>query len=163
MTIALLAAWLLTVRVRTRREQRPIPTSLADFAALLELATRGGLALHSSLLWAAEYVDDSLREELLGVLRRATQVGLARALRACEAPAAAVLRPLARSIETGATAAPILAGLQERLHAEHAVAHEERLQKLPVRLLLPLALLMLPGLLLMVVAPALIDTLSRFG
>ena len=74
-----------------------------------------------------------------------------------------LLAPLARPAETGAALGPVLHKLIDDLEAEQLAAIEARLQRLPVKLVIPLALLMLPGLLLMIVAPALLDVLGRFG
>lgn len=141
----------------------PNAVAVADLSALLGLAVDGGMSLHESLRWSADFADASLRSELRLVLRKASHLGLARALRDAGGPAASLLRSLARPFDTGAAVAPVLVGLRERLEAEHLADVEARLQRLPVKLVLPLALLMLPGLLLMIVAPALIDALGRFG
>lgn len=165
MSIALLMAAALTspIRWRRRRSQQVSANAVADLCALLGLAVDGGMSLLAAMGWAMDFADPCLRSGLSGVLRNATRVGLAAALRSAEGPAAESLMALARPVETGARIGPVLEGLRDRLAAEHSAAVEERLQQLPVKLLLPLALLMLPGLVLMIVAPALFDALSRLG
>ena len=165
MRIALLLAAALAspVRFRRRRSLQVPTTAVADLCALLGLAVDGGMGLKAAMRWAVDFADPSLRPGLIAVLRNAAGVGMATALRSGEGPAAELLLALARPVETGARIGPVLEGLRDRLEAEHSAAVEERLQQLPVKLLLPLALLMLPGLVLMIVAPALIDALSRLG
>lgn len=165
MTLALLvAAWLVAVtRSPPRSLRRPSPNAVVDLCALLTLAVDGGMSLHGALRWSTSFSDSSLRPGLLQVLRSAGSLGLARALRGAEGPAGTLLRSLARPVDTGAALGPVLVGMRDRLEAEHLGEVEARLQRLPVRLVLPLALLMLPGLLLMIVAPVLINALSRLG
>ncbi len=165
MTAAVIVALVLhsTVRLKRWTAERPAASAVADLCALLELAVDSGMGLHEALRWSAAFADHTLRPGIYLVLRTAPHLGLARALRDARGPAASLLRALARPFDTGAAVGPVLAGLRERLEAEHLAAVETRLQRLPVKLLLPLALLMLPGLLLMIVAPALFDALSRFG
>ncbi|NND04434.1 MAG: hypothetical protein HKN91_16785 [Acidimicrobiia bacterium] len=121
------------------------------------------MTLNAALRWSLGHADRSIRPGVDALIRDSTRLGLAGALRAAEGPAAVLLNALARPVSTGAAIGPVLAGLRDRLESEYVAGIEERLERLPVKLVLPLALLMLPGLLLMIVAPALINSLSRLG
>lgn len=68
-----------------------------------------------------------------------------------------------RSEETGAPLGPLLAAVGSDLREERAATVRERLSRLPVKLLFPLAFLILPGFVLLAVAPAVIGGLSRLG
>jgi hypothetical protein len=67
---------------------------------------------------------------------------------------------------TAQSGAPLLPGLDARiaeLRAAERYAHLERVRKLPVKLLFPLALLVLPGFLLLTVGPVVAGSLQRLG
>jgi tight adherence protein C len=68
-----------------------------------------------------------------------------------------------RSAQTGASLGPLLEAVGSDLRDERAAAVRERLSRLPVKLLFPLAFLILPGFVLLAVAPAVVGGLSRLG
>jgi pilus assembly protein TadC len=71
---------------------------------------------------------------------------------------------IARSAEaSGAALAGQLGALAESELASDEAATEERLARLPIKMLFPLALLILPGFLLVAVAPAVISGIARLG
>ena len=150
-------------RHRHRRPSRPGVGHLVDQASLLELAVRGGMTLHAALRWCRAQLHPALGDEIEAVLRAATITGLSEALHTASGPSADLFRALARAVETGAALEATIAAVRERLEADAAADLAARMQRLPVKLVVPLALLMLPGLVLMLAVPALIDALSRFG
>jgi tight adherence protein C len=68
-----------------------------------------------------------------------------------------------RSSRTGAPLVRSLDVLASSLRQERTRDARERLAKLPIKLLFPLALLILPGFVLMTVGPAVLSGLSRIG
>lgn len=64
---------------------------------------------------------------------------------------------------TGAPLADRLSSLASSIRRDNAAAQRQRLARLPVLLLFPLALLILPGFVLLAVAPAVVGGLSRLG
>lgn len=68
-----------------------------------------------------------------------------------------------RSADTGAPLAAGLRSLSEAERARDAAERIERLERLPVKLLFPLAFLILPGFLLVAVAPALVSGISKLS
>jgi pilus assembly protein TadC len=89
------------------------------------------------------------------------RLGVAAALAAATGRGEGLYRLTARAAATGAPlAAAVEAFAAERRHADHA-RRLEAARRLPVRLLLPLALLILPGFVVLVVGPALLDSLAR--
>lgn len=150
-------------RFRRARLAPPAVEHLVDQASLLELAVGAGMSLHASLRWSQPHLHPVLGRETGTVLRGAAIGGLADGLRSATGPSAGLFRVLARSVETGAAIESTIVAFREQLEATAAAEAAKRLQRLPVKLVVPLALLMLPGLILMAAVPALIDALSRFG
>jgi hypothetical protein len=74
-----------------------------------------------------------------------------------------MFRLSARSAATGSPLAQGLRSLSEAERANDDVARLERLERLPVKLLFPLAFLILPGFLLVAVAPALVSGISKLS
>ncbi len=64
---------------------------------------------------------------------------------------------------TGAPLADRLVDMASSIRRDHAAAARQRLSRLPVLLLFPLALLILPGFVLLAVAPAVVGGFSRLG
>jgi tight adherence protein B len=145
-------------RVR-RREPEPDVALLADLTAL---ALGAGLPALDGLREAARHADEESAAEVRSALRTARSGGVA-ALRSAEGRSGALLRALASAAGTGA---PVLPAVEAFAAAERHRAHAGALaaaRRLPIRLLLPLALLILPGFVLLAVGPALLDAVSRLS
>ncbi len=160
------AALLLTLpswRRWPRRIRRAGGDEVLELAMLVALGIDAGLNLSSSLTWVRPHVHPELGAQLGSVLRAARLTGLATQLRAAPGPAAKLLAQVGRAVETGAALGPTLDSFVEQLTAQQRAEAAARMQRLPVKLLFPLALLMLPGLVLMLAGPALIEVLGRFA
>ena len=70
------------------------------------------------------------------------------------------MRPLSAGLRSGAPLKTILHALADTLLAEHAAEHMRRVRRLPGLLAFPVALLVLPGFVLMVMGPT-VATLVR--
>lgn len=68
-----------------------------------------------------------------------------------------------RALATGAPLAPAVAGYATALRSEERSRRLAAARRLPVKLLFPLALLILPGFLMLTVGPALLGSLERLG
>ncbi|MGI9666301.1 MAG: type II secretion system F family protein [Acidimicrobiia bacterium] len=68
-----------------------------------------------------------------------------------------------KSSTTGGPLGPGLSALAMTMRADRAAAAQERLNRLPVKLLFPLAFLTLPGFVLLTVGPAVVGGLSRIS
>jgi hypothetical protein len=75
----------------------------------------------------------------------------------------AMFRMSRRSEVTGAPLAPRLRSLSESERAQDAADRQVRMQRLPVKLLFPLAFLILPGFLLVAVAPTFVGGISKLS
>ncbi len=149
-------------RLRLRR-WRPRASSgdLMALATLVALGLDAGMTPAAAISWARPYAHPALAAAVTTLTRRAQLDGLAGGLRSVTGLGADLFAALARAVETGAALGPVLGAFQEQVQAEARAAAEARLRRLPVKLVFPLALLMLPGLVLIVSGPALIDLFGR--
>ena len=126
-------------------------TSLCVAAGLTfrEAATRAGMSVGGS---AGRDLVEEVRRSTVGAGTRTGVSGIDTMLAEAE-----------RSAVTGAPLARSLDSLASSLRSEQATLARERVAKLPVKLLFPLALLILPGFVLMTVGPAVLSGLSRIA
>ena len=136
---------------------------LADVALMAELIVLGlvaGLSPAGALRAAASEVGGDLERRMTRRMRGVTRPGDRRGAVDAEAR---LHRIVVRSAATGRPSADVLrafAGdLRRRLEARASL----HTKKLPVRLLFPLALLILPGFIVLVVGPAVLTALERLG
>jgi len=156
--LAVLARNHLRARRTTRQRAEDDVALLADLTAL---GLRAGLGLIQALERAAVDVAPPLAEEVRAVVRAAGRSGTAAALTTADGHAERLYRLSARAAATGAPVAEAVDGFAaERRHADHSRATAEA-RRLPVRMLLPLALLILPGFVVLAVGPALLEALER--
>lgn len=165
LAMSLAAAWFLVELVRRRRAGRDRGRrAAADLAALCDLVLiglTGGLGLRPALEMAARHVGGELGEEAVQVLRRSRVHGLAESLAVADGYGRPLYRVVARATMTGASLEDQVRRLADDVHAERSAAELEAVRKLPVAMLLPLTLLILPGFLLLTIAPAILDAFGR--
>jgi hypothetical protein len=94
------------------------------------------------------------------LLRRARSRGFARALAETEGPLSELAGQLAKGIVTGAPAVSTLSAFLEDRRSRHRGVILEQARTLPVRLIIPVALLLLPGFVALVVGPFVVDQVS---
>jgi hypothetical protein len=126
---------------------------LADLAAI---GLSAGLTFSGALTAAADHVS----EETAIAVRRGLRSGDGRG---AEGAAQELFALADRALVTGA---PLLASIDGYVHSlrrDERAAAVERARRLPVKLLFPLALLILPGFLLLTVAPAFLAGIQRLG
>jgi tight adherence protein C len=149
-----------------RRRLRGTASDDAESAVLLladvlALGLSSGLPPLGALREAAVEVPLSLRVEVEMLLRRTSTMGASSALATWEGSGERLFRLMARASLTGA---PLLetveAFAREVRHEAHARA-QAAARRLPVKLLVPLAFLILPGFVVLVVGPALVGSLAR--
>ena len=157
-----LACWRLSRRYHLRRlANAAADGDLVLLADLVAIGLGAGLSLPLALDEAAREVDPVLAAEVRGLRRAMDRLGVASALASASGRAERLYCLTARAAATGAPlAAAVEAFAAECRHAEHA-RRLESARRLPVRLLLPLALLILPGFVVLVVGPALLESLAR--
>jgi hypothetical protein len=144
---------------RSRDDER----SASLFADLVSLGLTAGLSLRAAVVAARVHVDGSLRGEVDDLVAGMDRVGVAPALAAVEGTLSDFGRVAAGAAASGA---PVAAAVAAFAATRRQVDHAERVaaaRRLPVRLLLPLALLILPGFVVLAVGPALLQALARLG
>ena len=142
---------------RLRRERRTDPDRLAR-AMLVGLSA--GLPTSAALRRAGSEVGGQVGAAVENVLRHSKRAGLAAALTQVDGELRPLAIALARAQTTGAALIPaVTAHLDERRAMARARAvHEAR--TLSVRLVVPLALLILPGFVLIAAGPAVIGAIN---
>ncbi|MCP3973348.1 MAG: type II secretion system F family protein [bacterium] len=166
MIVALAAAVVLLTWRRPallERRHQPATGDVESVATLIVLGLDAGMNVSTALSWARRYAHPALAAELAAVDRRARLHGLSSGMRSTSGPLEGLLRSIALAVETGASLSPVLEAHRDQLAADSKAVAAARLRRLPIKLVFPLALLMLPGLVLMVAAPALIEALGRFA
>lgn len=140
-------------RFRSRRSDDQV----LDFARLLAICLAAGLPLPAALAHSLTETREPLRTEVADLLRRARNRGLAASLIETSGVLGGLARSLARAQVTGAPVAEAVSGfVQARRSAMHA-RQLERARTLSVTLIVPVALLLLPGFLALVVGPIVVE------
>ncbi len=149
-------------RLRSRRiAGETAETDVGLLADLVALGLRAGLSLRQAFDRAAPELAPELGAEVRNVVAATDERGTSAALAESTGRAERLYRIAARAAATGAPLADAVeAFAAERRHADHARAVEAA-RRLPVRMLLPLALLILPGFVILAVGPALLEALER--
>jgi hypothetical protein len=151
-------------RARFRRdEDARADADVALLADLLVLGMTAGMSLRAAMIAAEPHVHAGLRADLEELRARFDREGMAAALVGMGGRLEDLSRIAAGAAVSGAPlGTAITAFARARRHADHA-ARMEAARRLPVRLLLPLALLILPGFVLLSVGPAVLEGLARLG
>lgn len=149
-------------RLRSKRlAERDVERDVSLMARVILIAVSAGLPLPASFHIAAQSARSDLGSEVDGLIRNATRLGMAEALRCHEGRIERLTFLLARAQVTGASiSGAVEAFVAERRDDERAGALEAA-RRLPVKLTIPLALLILPGFVVLTVGPTVLDSASR--
>ena len=147
-------------RLRRRAPAQP-SSDLQALAGALVVGAAAGLSLQTSLRGACGVVDSQQRSQVERVLRDSHQMGLGAALASAEGSAAPLFDRLARAQVTGAPLIATVVAFAAEDRAHRRARGIEAARKLPVKLTIPLALLVLPGFLLLTAAPAAVGSIQR--
>ncbi len=148
-------------RLAHRRRQRAADRDVGLLAGMLVIGLTAGLPLAPALELAAAEVHPRLAAEVRGMLRRSRRTGLATALAEGAGGAGRLYRRLARAQLTGAAMSGAVASFIDEERAAARARAMEIARRLPVRLVIPLTLLILPGFVLLTVGPSVLSNLSR--
>lgn len=148
---------------RQRARSQAASADVALLAELVGLGLRAGLPIRTALAQAAPHVAAPLRSEVESVLDAADRNGTAVGLAAGTGRAAGLYRAVATAAATGAPVEVSVAAFAAEQRRFDQARRLDAVRRLPVRMLVPLALLVLPGFVILVVGPALIESLSRLG
>lgn len=138
-------------RLRRRRTE----TDPIEVAARLLVLVGAGLPIVSALEMAAPSVPG-----VAEVTRRARRVGSAVALAAASGPLERLLRRLADTAASGSPPEPAIRSFIDTERRRRHTEAVERVRRLPIRLMVPMTLLVLPGFVVMVYGPAFIDLVT---
>lgn len=169
MTIAVCALLaLVIVRIRVPHLRRPDRRGIGPgfdrrVAGLLRIGLSGGLPPVSALEAAAAELLGDERAELERIVRTVRIDGATAGLLSAGGPLAGMLRRLAAAHAAGAPMAETLA-----VHAAEARVRErarllQRSRTLPVRLVVPLTLLLLPGFVALVPGPSVVEQIRSLS
>lgn len=140
-------------RLRSRRKSSEV--DVLAVATLLLVLVGAGMPLVPALNGAA-----AGHPEVDDVVRRSRRLGAAAALASAEGALAPLLRRLSDAAISGA---PPESAIRSFIDGERRRRHNtaiERARRLPVRLMIPMTLLVLPGFVLMVYGPAFIGMIG---
>lgn len=140
-------------RVRSRRISSEV--DVVAVATLLLVLVGAGMPLVPALTEAA-----AGQPEMEAVVRRSRRLGAAAALASAEGPLAPLLRRLSDAAISGAPPEPAIRSFIDGERRRRHTATIERARRLPVRLMIPMTLLVLPGFVLMVYGPAFVGMIG---
>jgi Flp pilus assembly protein TadB len=156
--VALGGVALLVRRARSRAvEQVRLREDAALLADLTALALTGGLGVHPALEIAAGAVGGPIAEEVESLLRRARVDGLTATMSGAGGAGRELYRVIGRAVATGSALLDQVTRVADEMHADIGARRLGKVRRVPVTMLFPLTLLILPGFLLLTIAPALLD------
>lgn len=162
--LSLFASWLAIHRSGLANTERADTAGEVDEQVLVvELVAMGlsaGVPFEDAVEESARHVSDVTANRLRACLRRSR---FNHASTEPSDPIARMFAIVSESQDSGASAFQQLTAVVEQVRSDREAALDQRLERLPVAMLFPLALLILPGFLLVAVVPAVIGGISRLG
>ena len=149
-------------RARRLRSPRPgITPGLDQLGQVLFISLSAGLPVAAALEFAAGEVEPAEAAEVRSLLRTARHQGLSIALTRADGTAGRLFAVLARAQLTGASAVRAVASFVDEERKDRRARAAEAAQRLPVKLTVPLALLILPGFVLLTFGPTVAAAIQR--
>lgn len=145
------------------RERGAADADTVLLADLVALGVASGRTVRGALAAAQPHLHPELGGEVATLLAAMDRDGSAAALVAASGRLADFGRVTAAAVTSGA---PVVVAITAHADRVRHTRHAERIaaaRRLPVRLLLPLALLILPGFVVLAVGPALLQALARLA
>lgn len=150
--------------LRSRRRQKAAAEQeVVLLGHLVTMGVRAGLAPAESLARARSVLTSGLIQEVDRVLRRATLIGPGPALAEATGYGAPLYRLMSRAVQTGAPLAEAVEAATSEMTRDRVAQRLEEARRLPVRLMVPLALGILPGFVLMVLGPVVNEAIAQFA
>lgn len=164
LTVASVLLWRHLLRIRRARTRIADAASrVSHLADLIGLGLTAGHNVSGALAAARQHIHPGLVPELDQMLRLARHRGVAPTLATASGHGSDLYRAIARSVATGASTLDAVTAFAGDHRAALQAAAIERARRLPVKLLFPLALLVLPGFTLVLLGPALVGAIERVG
>jgi tight adherence protein C len=156
--------------VRKRRER--IRRSLPDALDLLVVCVEAGISLDAALLRVAKdmvYVHPELARELI-IVNRKTNAGITREValrglwdRTGVEEVRSLVSSLIQSEKWGTSSSRVLRVSAETLRRKRRFAAEKKAATAPIKMLIPMALLIFPALFVVIMGPAVMKIIQAFG
>lgn len=160
---------LIVLKSRARQRLERIELELPELIDLLVVTLEAGLAFNAALQRAAERMHGPLADEVHLALREQSlgltlQDALGNFLERCDAPAVrAFVRSVSQGEAMGISIGQVMRELAGDLRTRRRQIVEEKAQKAPIKILFPLALLILPATVLIVLFPGLYNIIDTLG
>jgi len=145
---------------RQGKEAAQAEVVLAGQAIALGLSA--GLSPTAAIERTARLLTTDLRPELTTVLRMARRQGLGSALSEASGHAAQIYQVMGTAVRTGGPLAEAVHAVTRQVASDQLAERLVAAKRLPIRLMLPLALAILPGFVLMTLGPVVSATLAQF-
>ena len=148
---------LLSRALKARKEQ--IQRALPDFLDLLSTTVQAGLALNAALVQATDSTTGALKEELTSMLaevrlgRPRTDAFNAMADRVNEDSTTTMVTAIVQAEKLGSNLSVVLQELARETRDRRWFRAEEKAAQLPIKMILPMAMFMIPSLYLMIFGP----------
>ena len=164
--------WALPVillKARARRRAERIEIELPELIDLLVVTLEAGLGFTAAMQRSVERVRPPLGDEIRLALREhnlglSMEQALRNMLERCDAPAVrAFVRAVTQSESLGVSIGQVMRELAGDLRTRRRQIIEEKAQKAPVKMLFPLAFLILPAIFVVVLFPGLYDIITTLG
>ena len=148
---------MLSRALKARKES--IQRALPDFLDLLSTTVQAGLALNAALVQATDSTTGALKEELSSMLsevrlgRPRTDAFNAMADRVNEDSTTTMVTAIVQAEKLGSNLSDVLQELAKETRDRRWFRAEEKAAQLPIKMILPMALFMIPSLYLMIFGP----------
>ena len=164
--LVLLVGVILIVRLvrhvsQRRRDDRQADRDVAVLARGMYVAVSAGLSVTAALSVASIGLSRVIEEEVRALIRAARREGMALALAEAPGRCGKLFGLLARAQSTGASVADAIAGYVDEQRESHRLEVTEAARRLPIKLTVPLALLILPGFVVLTVGPSVLESAQR--
>ena len=143
--------------LKARKEE--IQRELPDFLDLLATTVQAGLALNAALVQAVDAAHGALKEELTSMLaeirlgRPRADALNAMAERVNEDSTSTMVTAIVQAEKLGANLSEVLQELAKEVRDRRWMHAEEKAAQLPIKMIIPMALFMIPSLYLMIFGP----------
>ena len=157
------------IKSRARRRTQRIEIELPELIDRLVVTLEAGIGFNSALQRSGERMTGPLGEELRLTLHEhelglTMQAALANLLQRCDVPSIrAFVRAVAQSEQLGISIGHVMRELASDIRKRRRQIIEERAQKAPIKMLFPLAFLILPALLLVILFPGVYNIVNSLG
>lgn len=144
-----------------RRDDRQAERDVAVLARGMYVAVSAGLSVTAALSVASIGLSTVIEDEVRALIRAARRDGMALALAEAPGRCGKLFGLLARAQSTGASVADAIAGYVDEQRESHRLEVTEAARRLPIKLTVPLALLILPGFVVLTVGPSVLESARR--